>query len=62
MKLQSQLDEMGIRYQLREHPTAYTAADLAAKEHIQSAAAQRRPRRFREEPEEGTPSSDGIGS
>jgi len=34
MNIQSQLDEMGIRYQLRCHPTAYTAADLAAKEHI----------------------------
>lgn len=34
MNLQSYLDEMGIRYQLSQHPLAYTAQDLAAKEHV----------------------------
>ncbi len=34
MNLQSYLDEMGIRYRLSKHSTAYTAQDLAAKEHV----------------------------
>jgi len=34
MNLQSYLDQMGISYHLFRHPTAYTAQDLAAIEHI----------------------------
>ncbi|MDB5291953.1 MAG: hypothetical protein JWL69_3194 [Phycisphaerales bacterium] len=34
MTLQTYLDEMGIRYHLSRHPTAYTAQDLAAMEHV----------------------------
>ena len=34
MNLQSYLDEMGIHYRLLQHPTTYTAQDLAATEHI----------------------------
>ncbi|HEY8669123.1 MAG TPA: YbaK/EbsC family protein [Tepidisphaeraceae bacterium] len=34
MRLQSYLDQMGVRYQSLHHDTAYTAQDLAAKEHI----------------------------
>jgi Ala-tRNA(Pro) deacylase len=34
MNLQSYLDEMGVRYRLSHHPTAYTAQDLAMVEHV----------------------------
>lgn len=34
MNLQSYLDEMGIPYRLLRHDTAYTAQDLAAREHL----------------------------
>src|SRR5436190_189576 len=34
MNLQSYLDELGINYHISRHPTAYTAQDLAAMEHI----------------------------
>jgi Ala-tRNA(Pro) deacylase len=34
MNVQSLLDEMGVRYRLSRHPTAYTAQDLAAAEHV----------------------------
>jgi Ala-tRNA(Pro) deacylase len=34
MNLQSYLDEMGVHYRVSHHPTAYTAQDLAATEHI----------------------------
>ena len=34
MNLQSYLDEMGVRYRLSHHPTAYTAQDLAMTEHV----------------------------
>lgn len=34
MNLQSYLDEMGVRYNLSYHPSAYTAQDLAAVEHV----------------------------
>ena len=34
MNLQSYLDEMGVRYRLSRHPTAYTAQDLAMAEHV----------------------------
>lgn len=34
MKLQTYLDEMGVRYQLSRHPATYTAQDLASKEHV----------------------------
>jgi Ala-tRNA(Pro) deacylase len=34
MNLQSYLDEMGVRYHISRHPMAYTAQDLAAKEHV----------------------------
>jgi len=32
--LQSYLDDMGVRYRLSHHPTAYTAQDLAMVEHV----------------------------
>jgi Ala-tRNA(Pro) deacylase len=34
MTVQSYLDEAGVQYRLSHHPTAYTAQDLAAAEHI----------------------------
>ena len=34
MTIQSYLDEMGVAYRLSRHPTAYTAQELAAREHI----------------------------
>lgn len=34
MDLRSHLDRMGVRYTWSHHDTAYTAQDLAAKEHI----------------------------
>ena len=34
MNLQSYLDEMGVRYRLGQHPSAYTAQDLAMREHV----------------------------
>lgn len=34
MSIQTFLDEMGVRYQMTHHPTAYTAQDLASKEHV----------------------------
>src|SRR5580692_8342529 len=34
MSLQAYLDEMGVRYTISRHPTAYTAQDLAAAEHV----------------------------
>lgn len=34
MNLQSYLDEQGVRYRVSQHPTAYTAQDLAATEHV----------------------------
>src|SRR3954464_9050217 len=34
MNLPSLLDELGVNYRLSRHDTAYTAADLAAAEHI----------------------------
>ena len=34
MNLQSYLDEMGVRYRLSYHATAYTAQDLAMVEHV----------------------------
>jgi Ala-tRNA(Pro) deacylase len=34
MKLQPYLDRMGIHYQMRRHDTAFTAQDLARKEHV----------------------------
>ena len=34
MNLQSTLDELGIAYRVCNHPTAYTAQDLAAAEHV----------------------------
>ena len=34
MNLQSWLDEMGVRYRLCHHDTAYTASQLAEKEHV----------------------------
>jgi Ala-tRNA(Pro) deacylase len=34
MNLQSYLDEMGARYHLSRHDTAYTAQDLAHAEHV----------------------------
>lgn len=34
MNLQSYLDEMGVHYHLTQHPTAYTAQDLAHAEHV----------------------------
>jgi len=33
MKLQPYLDRMGIQYEVKHHPTAYTAQDLAHAEH-----------------------------
>jgi Ala-tRNA(Pro) deacylase len=34
MNLQSLLDDMGVRYRLSHHPTAYTAQMLAETEHV----------------------------
>jgi Ala-tRNA(Pro) deacylase len=34
MNVQSYLDELGVNYRLSQHPTAYTAQDLASVEHI----------------------------
>jgi Ala-tRNA(Pro) deacylase len=34
MNLQSYLDEMGVPYRVSRHPSAYTAQDLAAAEHV----------------------------
>jgi Ala-tRNA(Pro) deacylase len=34
MNLPTYLDQMGIRYHLSHHPVAYTAQDMAAKEHV----------------------------
>lgn len=34
MNLQSYLDDAGINYRVSQHPIAYTAQDLAAKEHV----------------------------
>ena len=34
MNVQSYLDEMGVHYRVSHHPTAYTAQDLAATEHV----------------------------
>jgi Ala-tRNA(Pro) deacylase len=34
MNFQSTLDELGITYRVLNHPTAYTAQDLAEKEHV----------------------------
>ena len=34
MRLQSYLDRMGISYRLSQHDTAFTAQDLAQKEHV----------------------------
>ena len=34
MQLQSYLDRMGITYRMSHHDTAYTAQDLAQKEHV----------------------------
>jgi len=34
MNVQSYLDEMGVSYRLSQHPTAYTAQDLASVEHV----------------------------
>ena len=34
MNVQSYLDQMGINYRISHHPTAYTAQDLAAVEHV----------------------------
>ena len=34
MRLQSYLDQLGISYRLSQHDTAYTAQDLAQKEHV----------------------------
>jgi Ala-tRNA(Pro) deacylase len=34
MSLQSTLDELGITYRVLNHPTAYTAQELAEKEHV----------------------------
>jgi Ala-tRNA(Pro) deacylase len=34
MNVQSYLDEMGVAYRLSQHPTAYTAQDLASVEHV----------------------------
>ena len=34
MRLQSYLDRMGIPYRTSQHDTAYTAQDLAQKEHV----------------------------
>src|SRR5947209_3273103 len=34
MNVQTFLDQMGINYRLSTHPTAYTAQDLAAAEHV----------------------------
>jgi len=34
MTVQSFLDEMGVRYRTSQHPTAYTAQDLASAEHV----------------------------
>ena len=34
MSLQSYLDEAGVAYRTSHHPTAYTAQDLAAAEHV----------------------------
>ena len=32
--LQSYLDDLGVNYRVSHHPTAYTAQDLAATEHV----------------------------
>jgi Ala-tRNA(Pro) deacylase len=34
MNVQSYLDQLGINYKISHHPTAYTAQDLAAAEHV----------------------------
>jgi len=34
MSLQSYLDEHGVNYRVSRHPTAYTAQELAAAEHV----------------------------
>ena len=34
MNVQTFLDQMGINYRISAHPTAYTAQDLAAAEHV----------------------------
>ena len=34
MNVQSYLDQLGINYKISHHPTAYTAQDLAAVEHV----------------------------
>ena len=34
MNVQSYLDQLGINYKISHHPTAYTAQDLAAIEHV----------------------------
>ncbi|HEX8522748.1 MAG TPA: YbaK/EbsC family protein [Tepidisphaeraceae bacterium] len=34
MNVQSFLDQMGVNYRVSHHPTAYTAQDLAATEHV----------------------------
>src|SRR5258708_19149069 len=34
MNIQSYLDELGVSYRLSQHPTAYTAQDLASAEHV----------------------------
>ena len=34
MKVQSYLDDLGISYRTSQHPTTYTAQDLASAEHV----------------------------